>query len=66
MTVTRKHIWQAAGHKTRTQFTLWQTGKDRLPGGRHGATLQDDQNFRRILALPPLEFVELLRKRTII
>jgi hypothetical protein len=57
--VIREHILKAAGHTTARQFQVWQAS-DRK------ATAQDDQNFRRILAMCPTDFAELLKKKHII
>jgi hypothetical protein len=57
--VNRKHIWRAAGHSTARQFQFWQACDPK-------ATAQDDQNFRRILAMNPTEFEALLKKKGII
>lgn len=65
LNVTKTHIWRAAGHATARQFQHWQAGKDRPPGTKHGATGEDDKNFRRILAMQPGDFVELLHKKGI-
>jgi hypothetical protein len=59
MKVTRKHIWRAAGHKAARQLQFWQVSDPK-------ATTQDDQNFRRILAMSPDAFVDLLHKKGII
>jgi hypothetical protein len=53
--ITRKHIWRAAGHQTARQFQFWQAADGK-------ATTQDDQNFRRILAMSPRDFANLLKK----
>ena len=57
--VRKKYIWLAAGHKTARQFQYWQAGNNR-------ATRQDDQNFRRILAMNPSDFLSLLKNKRII
>jgi hypothetical protein len=57
--VNRKHIWRAAGHTTARQFQFWQASDPK-------ATAQDDQNFRRILAMNPTDFQALLKKKNII
>lgn len=57
--VSRTHIWKAAGHSTARQFQFWQASDPK-------ATAQDDQNFRRILAMKPTDFIALLRKKGII
>jgi hypothetical protein len=61
--VLKKHLWLAVRHKTSRQFEYWQAGVDRVPGSKssRGANRQDDRNFRRILAMKPEEFVDLLR-----
>jgi len=64
--INKRHIWMVAGHKCPRQFEYWQAGTDRAPRGRRGATLQDDLNFRRILALRPIGFIDLLGKRGIL
>jgi hypothetical protein len=56
---TRTQIWRAVGHKTPRQFQYWQASDPK-------ATAQDDQNFRRILAMEPTDFVELLKKLGIV
>ena len=53
--ITRKQIWQAAGHKTGRQFEFWQSGSPK-------ATREDDRNFRRLLNLQPQEFADLLQR----
>jgi hypothetical protein len=57
--VNRTHIWLAVGHKAPKQFERWQASDPK-------ATKQDDENFRRILAMQPADFVELLKNRRII
>jgi hypothetical protein len=57
--VNRKHIWRAAGHTTARQFQFWQASDPK-------ATVQDAQNFRRILAMNPTDFEALLKKKCII
>jgi len=66
--VLKKHLWLAVGHKTPRQFQHWQAGVDRPPGSKsaRGASRMDDQNFRRIVAMKPAEFVELLQKMNIV
>jgi hypothetical protein len=59
ITLRRKHIHLAVGHKTPRQFQLWQSGNTK-------ATQQDNQNFTRILHMRPADFVALLRRRNII
>lgn len=59
MRITRTHIWQAAGHRTARQFQFWQNSDPK-------ATTQDDQNFRRIVAMTADEFLDLLKKQKII
>jgi hypothetical protein len=59
MRATRTHIWRAAGHSTPRQFQFWQASDPK-------ATAQDDQNFRRILAMSPTDFETLLKKKGII
>ena len=63
--VTRTHIWRAVGHTKPRQFQYWQSGQDRLPGTTRGATEEDDRNFRRVLAMAPADFAELLKKKGI-
>ena len=57
--VNRKHIWLAVGHTTARQFQFWQASDPK-------ATMQDAQNFRRILAMNPTDFETLLKKKRII
>jgi hypothetical protein len=57
--VIRTHIWLAAGHKTARQFQRWQASDPK-------ATKQDDDNFRRILAMKPADFVGLLKNKGVI
>ena len=57
--VRRKHIWLAAGHANARQFQYWQRGSDK-------ATEEDARNFRRILSMPPGEFLALLKKKSIL
>jgi hypothetical protein len=52
----RKYIWQAAGHTRPRQFQFWQASNPK-------ATAQDDQNFRRILAMRPTDFEALLKRK---
>ena len=59
LSATRKHIWKAVGHKTARQFQFWQANDAK-------ATLQDDKNFRRILAKNPVDFESMLTKKGII
>jgi hypothetical protein len=54
--VIKKHIWQAAGHAHARQFQYWQERSDK-------ATAEDDRNFRRILCMPPAEFIALVQKK---
>jgi hypothetical protein len=55
----KTHVWKLAGHTTGRQFYYWQAGDPK-------ATVQDDQNFRRILALSPAKFKgDLIAKRII-
>ena len=56
--VLRKHIWLAVGHAQARQFQYWQERNDR-------ATEEDDRSFRRILRMPPPEFLALLKKKGI-
>ena len=56
--VVKKHLWLAAGHTHSRQFHYWQSGSDE-------ATAEDDRNFRRILSMPPAEFLALLQKKGI-
>jgi hypothetical protein len=56
---TRTLIWRAAGHSTARQFEFWQASDQK-------ATAQDDQNFRRILAMSPTDFEVLLKKKSLI
>jgi hypothetical protein len=58
----RKDIWRVGHYKWPRQFQYWQTGQDRRPGERRGASKQDDQSFRRILAMEPAEFVAAAKK----
>ena len=57
--INRKHVWQAAGHKGARQFQFWQASDEK-------ATMQDDQNFSRLLAMKPAEFIALLQKKGLI
>lgn len=57
--IIRKHIWKAVGHKRGRQFEHWQAKSDR-------ATATDDREFRKLLLMPPREFVALLRRKAII
>lgn len=56
--VLRKHIWLAVGHTHARQFQYWQERNDK-------ATEEDDRSFRRILRMPPPEFIALLKKKGI-
>lgn len=55
----RKHIWSAVGHSGPRQFQYWQAGDDK-------ATAEDQRNFGRILAMPPADFVALLKRMNLI
>jgi hypothetical protein len=57
--IGKHHVWKAAGHKTPTQFQRWQRGDD-------NATDADEQNFRRILAMQPKDFLRLLGSKKLI
>jgi hypothetical protein len=59
LNVTRGHIWRLAGHQAPRQFQFWQASDPK-------ATAQDDHNFRRILAMTPQAFVDLLKKKGLI
>lgn len=52
--LTKTHIWRAARHTTSRQFEHWQANDGKATGA-------DDQNFGRIIAMPPTAFVALLR-----
>ena len=56
--VIRRHLWLAAGHARARQFELWQQGSDKATGN-------DDKSFRRILGMPPADFIALLAKKGI-
>jgi hypothetical protein len=56
---TRTQIWRAAGHSAARQFQFWQASDPK-------ATAQDNQNFRRILAMTPTAFEALLKNKGII
>jgi hypothetical protein len=56
---TRTQIWRAAGHGKARQFQFWQASSPK-------ASKQDDLTFPRILAMKPIEFETLLKKRGII
>lgn len=56
----RKHIWSAVRHTNPRQFQYWQSSNER------GMTAQNDQDFRRILSMPPTEFVALLKRMKLI
>jgi hypothetical protein len=56
--VIRKHIWLAAGHAHARQFQYWQARNDKT-------TDEDHRNFRRILCMPPSEFIALLKNKGI-
>ena len=64
--IIRTHMWLAGGHKRPRQFQYWQAGQDRLPGTTRGATAEDQRNFRRILAMNPADFIELLKNKELI
>ncbi|MFN0171530.1 MAG: hypothetical protein ACKV22_34365 [Bryobacteraceae bacterium] len=57
--IIRKHIWRAVGHDTSRQFEYWQKSSSK-------ATTQDNRNFERILAMGPVEFIALLKKKSIL
>lgn len=63
--VRKTHIWRAAGHTTARQFQYWQAGDDRRANSAstHGATEEDDRNFRRILEMRPQDFLTLLEQK---
>lgn len=56
--ITRTHIWKAAGHHTARQFQFWRASSPK-------ATVQDNQNFGRIIAMNPADFVLLLQRKNI-
>jgi hypothetical protein len=58
MRIDGKRIWHAVGHKRARQFQYWQEGSDK-------ATDVDDRSFRRILDMPPAEFIALLKRKGI-
>lgn len=60
--IIRADIWRSVGHGHARQFEYWQAGEDRLAGTTRGATKQDNQNFLRILAMKPEEFLARLQK----
>jgi hypothetical protein len=64
--IKRAHIWRAAKHAKARQFQYWQAGQDRLPRKTRGATAEDELNFRRILAMNPADFIELLETKGLI
>jgi hypothetical protein len=51
----RRDIWRAVGHTNPRKFQFWQAGSSR-------AAREDDRNFRRILAMEPTAFADLLGK----
>ncbi|HEX4772185.1 MAG TPA: hypothetical protein VH351_15220 [Bryobacteraceae bacterium] len=57
--VFKRHIWRAAGHTHPRQFQYWQSGREE-------ATEEDDRNFRRIISMPPGEFLAHLQKKGIL
>ena len=54
----RKHIWLAVKHANGRQFQYWQSCNPKATG-------QNDQDFRRILAMNPVDFVSLVKKMNI-
>lgn len=56
---TRKHIWRAAGYTQRSDFDRWQAADSRT-------TEAADRSFRRILTMPPRDFIALLKKQRLI
>jgi hypothetical protein len=54
--ILRRHIWQSVNHENPRQFQFWQAADPK-------ATNADDRNFRRVLALKPKEFEQLLRQK---
>jgi hypothetical protein len=56
--VIRKHIWLAAGHAHARQFQYWQAGSGKT-------TDEDHRTFRRILGMPPSDFLALLKNKGI-
>lgn len=57
--IKRTDIWRAVGHSSPRQFQFWQAHDGK-------ATAQDDQNFRRILAMKPTDFMALLKKKDVV
>jgi hypothetical protein len=57
--IIKKHIWGAVGHKSPRQFQYWQASDDK-------ATVEDQTNFSRTLALQPSEFVAQLKRMKLI
>jgi hypothetical protein len=55
----RRHIWRAVGHKCARQFQFWQAAHSK-------ATIANDKDFKRILALRPEAFEKTLRDKKII
>ena len=49
----------ASGHSSARQFQYWQEQSDK-------ATAADDRTFRRILGMPPAEFIALLKTKRIL
>jgi hypothetical protein len=64
--IGRVHIWRLVGHRTARQFEYWQAENDRPSGETRGATEQEDQNFRRVLAMKPDAFLSALVQKSIL
>ncbi len=64
--IFENHIWKAIGHRQARQFQHWKKERTRSKGETHGATLEDNKNFERILASKPADFVALLRQMELI
>ncbi len=57
--ITKKMIWRAAGYTQRSEFDRWQAEKP-------SATKSANASFRRILAMSPLEFIALLKRKNLL
>jgi hypothetical protein len=55
--IRKNDIWRYASHRQPRQFQLWQRGE---------GTMADEQNFSRILAMQPSEFIAALQKKKLL
>jgi hypothetical protein len=57
--VTRTMIWRSLGYKYRSEFERWENNHVR-------ATKRSAENFARVLSMPPVDFVNLLKRRSLL